>query len=1845
MPETPPSPDSGAETLNKLISVRGSHRGYVTKKSSDAQVLVNKPELSELEKDELHVVKDLLTSRLSLLDELNKQIQEKLSIDELEHEIQECSNREGEIMLMIRKITKKVEEAPTTPVFEEPPRTAQYHTQTHLPKLNITKFDGDPKNFQSFWDIYSATVDQNPSLNTIQKVAYLKSLCSGSAASAIAGIRNTSDQYHVMVETLKSRFDRKAFVRDNHLHELLNLKRVTNHNSIKCLRDLYNSINNHLSALESVGLVCDKEALLGPIIINALPERIQEDITKEYGGDEDITVHKIMDHLLRYVESRERFNSLTNKSEKSPVKKVSAKKPSDVPKQPSFAFFASSSVKSSGRKPKCPFCEKNGHIPSECTNVKSRSQRLRIIRERRICFNCLGFNHLLRDCSSKSTCFHCKARHHTSICEWQQPWKTEPHPSFPVNQQEQSGSQRNGDMINSSAATRNNFEDSGQSYQPHQSSTTNNGNNTPHVTNFAQSKLKKPHIFLQTAVADILNPISKKVARIRILFDEGSMHSYVSNELAEFLQLPIIDKQYCEIQTFGNAVSKTVLTNTVQLQLKKGNFVFSTDMYTSDYICQPVPNVNLNNEAINELRDIQLADPFLLSESELPVSMLIGCDKYWDFILPDMFKTKSGPMAVQSKLGYLLSGPVNFTVSPAYFNILTSSVNFISHLSLSDNFTARNEHELDFKLDQFFNLESLGILPESQEATIIEEFENSIEYFPEKKRYRVRLPWRDSMRSRLPSYRGVAEKRLDSLCKKLQKIEKNAENEIEVNIVERYQSVIDQQESEGIIVKVDNINNDNSNVMCFLPHRCVIKPHSSSSPIRIVLDGSVKFKGNSELPSLNECLLAGPSLIKDLCKLLTQFRLKPVALVCDIEKAYLNLELHPEDQEAVMFLWKSLANQAEPTLVYKFQRVAFGLTSSPFLLMAALNFHFKKFENLYPVAREIKDKFYMDDLVLSVGSSENAISLLENSEKLLSLASMNLKKWNSNATEVRAYLKCNTSEELPSQQKVLGLNWDVSCDTLSCVVMPVLELAQSVSPTKRNILSVVASVFDPMGILGPFMLPAKGIFQALCKHKISWDEILPNSLLVLWQDWIFNLSKITNMTLPRYIFQGISFENENPNDIEIHAFSDASMQGYCSVIYLRVRDQFGNFHTKFFISKTRIAPLKKLTLPRLELLGALLSVRLVDTVMKFLCEFSISQICFYTDSLNVLHWVKSPQKMWGVFIMHRLREIRKLSQVSDWHFVPGKLNPSDIGTRKDIKITPELYSLWFDGPSFLRDNIDITVNDIDVSLTPDCIIEEEKRVNCVNVVVAHDNNVNISNCININHYSTYQKLINVTFYVLKAVSCFKKSKIDLSELKAKSENLWFQAVQLTHFPIECKYVSRNVNVKVPACEKTATPLIKQLQLFKDENGVLRVRTRFENAHIPYDSKYPKLLPKNSHLTKLIVLDRHERLFHSGVSHTLNQVRQEFYFPTGRRVVRNILGGCLVCVRLKANPYLPKNSPTLPDFRVAQETAFSFVFVDFMGPIYVKSYDSKNALKSYVAVFTCAVTRGVILELVSNLTVSCFFLALRRFISQCGRAPKIIVSDNAKTYKSTAKELSILLNPEVLHKFCMSHRLEWRFNLPLSPWWGGAVERIVSLVKNALRSTLSRALLSYEEIQTTLAEIQIVLNTRPLTYVSDQITDNAAITPSTLMYGNPVSCLPPVNLIKPEFIPLDSQFSSRRLKYLERLQNEFWSRFTKEYFNFLSESHFISRSRADYSNKFPKKGDIVLLKENNKKRYQWKIGRIENVFEGRDGKIRSLEIRPTRLNNADKRIPETIKRSPQMCVPLELDISEKQTKVD
>ena len=302
-------------------------------------------------------------------------------------------------------------------------------------------------------------------------------------------------------------------------------------------------------------------------------------------------------------------------------------------------------------------------------------------------------------------------------------------------------------------------------------------------------------------------------------------------------------------------------------------------------------------------------------------------------------------------------------------------------------------------------------------------------------------------------------------------------------------------------------------------------------------------------------------------------------------------------------------------------------------------------------------------------------------------------------------------------------------------------------------------------------------------------------------------------------------------------------------------------------------------------------------------------------------------------------------------------------------------------------------------------------------------------------------------------------------------------------------------------------LEKQLGLFKDEKGIIRCRGRLGNSQASYDTKFPALLSRNHHVTSLIIRYCHERVMHNGLKETLTEVRSRYWIPKGRQTVKKELFGCNICRRFQGRSYPVPESPDLPEFRVRDVHAFSCVGVDFAGPLFVKSKvkDDPEMAKVYIALFTCATSRAVHLELVPSLDAPTFLLCLGRFIGHRG-LPKLIVSDNAKTFQASEKTLVSPFELEDVQEHLSSKGIRWQFNLAKAPWWGGFFERLVKQVKSCLKKTLGRSKLSFDELTTILVEVEAVLNSRPLTYLySDDIEE--PLTPWHLVIGQRLLTLP------------------------------------------------------------------------------------------------------------------------------------------
>ena len=399
------------------------------------------------------------------------------------------------------------------------------------------------------------------------------------------------------------------------------------------------------------------------------------------------------------------------------------------------------------------------------------------------------------------------------------------------------------------------------------------------------------------------------------------------------------------------------------------------------------------------------------------------------------------------------------------------------------------------------------------------------------------------------------------------------------------------------------------------------------------------------------------------------------------------------------------------------------------------------------------------------------------------------------------------------------------------------------------------------------------------------------------------------------------------------------------------------------------------------------------------------------------------------------------------------------------------------------------------------------------------------------------------------------------------------------------------------------------------------------CNVSFATKHPVLLSPQHGLTTLLVKRAHERVMHSGVKATLTELRSQFWILKGRSVVKGILRRCTVCRKFEGSTYCAPPPPPLPQFRLEQAPPFSHTGVDFAGPLYVRQPDGISS-KAWICLYTCCVIRAVHLDLVPDLSTTTFVRSLKRFASHRG-LPTKMVSDNGKTFKAAARIIESVVTHSKVQQHLAGLGVQWIFNLPKAPWWGGMFERLIASTKRCLRKVIGQAKGSYDEILTTVVEAEAVINSRPLTYVSVDDLDEP-LTPAHLLIGRRVLSLPDylshgcedIGHVEPDLL-------GRRVRHLNVTLNQFWERWRKEYLLELRESHRYHRGRANSSQ--VSVDDVVIVHSTEQPRAFWKLGRVEEVLVGKDGEKRGAVVRVA----GGGRKSTLLQRPIQLLYPLEV----------
>jgi hypothetical protein len=1002
----------------------------------------------------------------------------------------------------------------------------------------------------------------------------------------------------------------------------------------------------------------------------------------------------------------------------------------------------------------------------------------------------------------------------------------------------------------------------------------------------------------------------------------------------------------------------------------------------------------------------------------------------------------------------------------------------------------------------------------------------------------------------------------------------------------------------------------------FLPVFSVQNPNKPGK-VRLVYDAAAKYEGIA----LNDMLMKGPDNLTPLLGVLLRFRQGKIAICGDIAEMYHRVKISPADQFVQLVLWRDMDMSITPKIM-KLCVMSFGATCSPSEAQYVKNTNAMKFQKKYPRAVDaIVNRHYVDDYLDCADTVDEALKIANDVATIHSYGGFLIRNWISNSSSLleklvptgvaeETTLNLDLSDDVAAE-RVLGMHWNTRNDcflfkTNFTRIEPAI-LERRKKPTKREVLSVVMSLFDPYGMLATIVMPAKVLIQNLWRHGCGWDEKIPDELNVSWENWLTALDEVKKVEIPRWFSKMLP----KAERIELHIMADASELAFSSVAYLRI-ESGGEIDVTFVAAKTRVAPQKPLSIPRLELQAAVLACRLSNTLKSEL-SLNLDRIVFWSDSLTVLGWLRSTQRRYSTFVSHRVGEILDHSNVNDWCWVPSKENVADDATKwTDV---PKIPERWFAGPVFLSlPELEWPVEKNKVQSTS----EEERATQF------HGQQAEIApqyELIDVRRISKWKKLVRVTAWffrycdVLKSrANPVKKSKlVKLSQAETRqainnaeclngeeldrSQRYLLMKAQHESFPEEMNALGKQKIISKNSSLYKLGPILV--------DGMMRVQTRLDAApSIVEDAMKNPIVLKGCHpVTTLIIESIHREFHHHNRETVVNEMRRKFWVPKIRVFINRVIKSCTLCAYRRAKPIVPKMAP-LPRQRLEPFVPpFTNTAIDYAGPFEVAV--GRRREKRWIVLFTCLTMRAIHLEVASSLDTSSCVMSIRNFMNRRG-VPREMISDNGTNLKSAEKELKELLIDLDWNKVVTEtqpikpgcHSVKWTFIPPAAPHFGGVWERMIRLVKNSLYQVMKARAPKDEFFRSAIIEVESTVNSRPLHYTSTEDVCQPSITPNSLLQLS----LSGVSI--PE--PPDHINSKYQWVVVQQIAHEFWKRWLRDYLPTIA-----TRTKWFDETKPLKVGQLVLLMDSNLKRNEWIKGRIVDVKKSLDGKIRSATVKTAR----------------------------------
>ncbi|XP_070517413.1 uncharacterized protein [Cardiocondyla obscurior] len=717
------------------------------------------------------------------------------------------------------------------------------------------------------------------------------------------------------------------------------------------------------------------------------------------------------------------------------------------------------------------------------------------------------------------------------------------------------------------------------------------------------------------------------------------------------------------------------------------------------------------------------------------------------------------------------------------------------------------------------------------------------------------------------------------------------------------------------------------------------------------------------------------------------------------------------------------------------------------------------------------------------------------------------------------------------------------------------------------------------GLIGPIVFFAKRLMQDVWRTGINWDESLPQSIHTQWSEFCHQLKNMRCISFDRRVIC------KEYNNVQIHDFCDASNNGYGACLYVRSIANNGEVFIKLICSKSRVAPLKTITIPRLELCGALLMAKLYSETIKTV-NINPDKIIFWCDSTIVLHWLKTSPYLLNTYVANRVTEISEITNLIEWRHIRTSDNPADALSRGQLPRQFINNKLWPEGPAWLLKNESEWHNET----IPIITIPEMKTNSCL--LITLDEPEFLKN------YSSFSKLSRIIAYCRRFKTRNRFSGPLSSDEVIEAEEHILKIIQSSYFHKDIKIIKDN--------RTSYSGKLVYLNPFLDDKSLLHVGGRLQASKLTFSQKHPILLPSQHQLTDKIIREIHENHFHTGIQTTLYILRRKFWLLDGRNQVRSIIRSCIRCRRFTPDTITYKMG-NLPSSRIQRATPFDNTRIDFCGPFYIKEkkYRNRSRIKVYVCVFVCMVVKAIHLELVSDLSTDGFLATFRRFTARRG-VPSNVYSDNGSNFVGANNEIKVLyalLNSDdhknSIYNHAIEKRISWHFIPPAAPHFGGLWESSVKLFKHHYKRVIGDSLFTFEELNTFTAEIEGILNSRPITCISSDPNDPLALTLAHYLIGKPITSLPEAQL---------SSVPDNRLsvwQHISKVRQDFWKRWSIEYLNELQK-------RTKWIKDGPKVevDAIVLIKDKNISCTQWLLRRITSIHPEEDGTVRAATVKTT-----------------------------------